>query len=46
MFGWIDTGDKNIPDFLDYEFAVFVFEQLEKVLPDVVQLFFLEGLGK
>ena len=46
MFGWIDTHNDNLPEFLDYEFGMILFRLIETVAPSIIKLFFLEGISK
>lgn len=45
IFGWIDTLDKNTPDFLDWHFISVLMTFIELKYPDVVKLVFIEGFN-
>jgi hypothetical protein len=40
LFGWIDTPEQNWPPLLPVKFVPIVFSILEKILPNVVDMFF------
>lgn len=46
MFGWIDTAERNWPPLLPVKLVPIVFSMLEKVVPDVVDIFLAQALNK
>lgn len=46
LFGWIDTPDKSYPPLLDPDLLPVIFSVLEKLLPNVVNIFYTQALNK
>ena len=46
IYGWIDTPDKNLPSFLDFEFLSILLKLLDNVIPDIVKRMFTDGMNK
>jgi hypothetical protein len=45
LFGWIDTADKNLPYWVDFDILGSIFTLLERVAPSVVKMIIGEALN-
>jgi hypothetical protein len=46
MWGWLDTIEDNLPDFLPSRFIPIMFEILSRFMPYEVEIFYTSGLNK
>lgn len=46
IYGWIDTPDQNLPDFLDLDFLSILLRLLDNFIPDIIKKMFTDGMNK
>ena len=46
IFGWLDTPEKNLPDFLDLDFLLILLDKIYSIIPSAIDNFFLQAFNK